>query len=302
MGGCASKGENTPSDAPVKKAGGGGGGGAPTAPKVDNTPKPFEIKVTREDGADAGEYTLNVMKTDKVNCTLLEPTGMDPYKFEADVEFNGKPVNPDDTFGGAGIAAGSALTVKALKERTPKELWTIVASDICALNKNVNQGQIEKLAEFNDDGSVKKVTLSILQLTKLPESLCSLEIEGDLKCNENNLTELPKGMGRLKVGAKCNFSNNKIKALPDSIINITVGSLDFGSNKIKKLPDKFSQIKVARNLLIDYNDIKKLPDDFPTIQVGNEIHVFGNPCVGQKTKLQPLLKEAGLSVQWNDPN
>merc|ERR1712070_957712 len=100
--------------------------------------------------------------------------------------------------------------------------------------------------------------------------------------NENKLQNLPKRFGNIKCGGKLDLSNNSIKTLPGGLDKLQVKTLRIEDNKITKLPDDFCKVKIHRNLLLGYNNIKQLSDAFGDIDVGNEIHLYGNPCVKQK--------------------
>jgi len=291
---CLCGGGDQPKDEPMSKSGGAAKAAAKPVEKVDVS---IKCKVTLVDGA---EHSFTAQPPDKINQMVLKAGGIDHGWNLAEMSVNGKSVNASQTFDAAGLKGSVEIQVTSVRELSGKEMWEACVEDICHLNKGIDQAKALKAATYNGDGTIDKIDAKILGIKDLPDSVCSVKTSGDFNLNENKLAALPARFGDIVCGGKLDLSNNLLKTLPKDFHQLTVKTLRFEDNKIAKLPADFCKIKISRNLLMGYNKIKELPKEFGDIEVGNEIHVYGNPCVSQKTKVDwPKLKG---KVQWNDPN
>lgn len=89
---------------------------------------------------------------------------------------------PDDEDNGAGRE--EAVRAKATAT-TARELWAVVQDDLLELNPSLTPKMVqanklgEQRVEFSEDGlSLKKLDLSGLGLTALPESIGQLRVRG----------------------------------------------------------------------------------------------------------------------------
>lgn len=291
---CLCGGGDQPKDEPASKSAGAAKAAAKPAAPVDVS---IKCKITLPDGA---EHNITAQPPDKINQIVLKESGKDHGWNLAEISCNGKTVNASQTFSAAGLKGSVEIQVTSIRELSGKEMWEACVEDMLHLNKGFDQAKALKAATYNGDGSIDKIDAKILGIKDLPDSVCSMITSGDFNLNENKIAALPARFGDIKCGGKLDLSNNLLKTLPKDFHKLTVKTLRFEDNKISKLPADFCKISISRNLLMGYNNIKELPNEFGDIDVGNEIHVYGNPCVKQKTKVDwPKLKG---KIQWNDPN
>jgi hypothetical protein len=86
--------------------------------------------------------------------------------------------------------------------------------------------KFQELTDFLDKYNVKYII----------HSDC-VEVKGDLRLSNNNLTSLPESFGNLKIGGNLWLDYNKLEYLPKSFGNLKIGfSLWLNNNKIKSLP------------------------------------------------------------------
>ena len=97
--------------------------------------------------------------------------------------------------------------------------------------------------------------LSGLGLSALPESICSLKIDGNLDLQHNEITHLPDGFASITVR----------------------GGIYLNDNRIESLPDDFSSLENCRFVMLYNNPVanqRPLPD------VGSVTCVFQFPQFG----------------------
>lgn len=161
---------------------------------------------------------------------------------------------------------------------TARELWAVVQDDLLKLNPSLTPERIgtnklgQQRVEFSEDGlSLKKLDLSGLGLTALPESIGRLRVKGwpcefsgglqggDVNLQFNRLTSLPESLGDLVVEGGLRLNNNLLETLPDSFCKgIKVGGqLQLMNNKIASVPESFAAIR-ARSLSVQSNPICEL--------------------------------------------
>jgi len=288
---CGSK--DDPGDEPLSVTAAKAAKAKPKTP-IDVT---IKLKLTLPDGT---EHSLTAQPYDKINCTVLSKGDQDYAWHLAEVTCGDKAVDASKTWEAAGITGTPDVKVASIKELSPAEMIAGVVEDLSDRNPGLDKDKALKGATFNEDGTVKRWDLKILGIKELPDSLCSVITTEDFNMNENKLQNLPSRFGNIKCGGKLDLSNNSIKTLPGGLDKLEVKTLRIENNKIAKLPDDFNSIHIARNLLLGYNNIKQLSDGFGEIDVGNEIHIYGNPCVKQRTTVDwPKLKG---KILWNDPS
>lgn len=288
---CGSK--DDPGDEPLSVTAAKAAKAKPKTP-IDVT---IKVKLTLPDGA---EHSVTAQPYDKINCTVLSKGDQDYAWNLAEVTCGDKTVDATKTWEAAGISGSADAKVLSVKELSAAEMIAGVVEDLCDRNPGMDKDKALKGATYNEDGTLKRWDLKIMGIKELPDSLCSVVTTDDFNLNENKLQNLPKRFGHIKCGGKLDLSNNALKTLPSGLDTLTVKTLRIEDNKLTKLPEDFYKIHISRNLLLGYNNIKELGAAFADIDVGNEIHVYGNPCVSQKTKVDwPKLKG---KILWNDPN
>ena len=161
---------------------------------------------------------------------------------------------------------------------TARELWAVVHDDLLKLNPSLTSEQLgtnklgQQRVEFSEDGlSLKKLDLSGLGLTALPESIGRLRVKGwpcefsggsqggDVNFQFNRLTSLPESLGHLVVEGGLRLNNNLLETVPDSFCKaIKVGGqLQLMNNKIASVPESFAEIR-AGALSLQSNPICEL--------------------------------------------
>lgn len=81
----------------------------------------------------------------------------------------------------------------------------------------------EKYNTRNADGSLHTWDLGSLKLDRLPDSICSLKLSGELKLGSNNLTSLPANFGCITLGGDLQLWGNPVVAaggVPASFPNV----------------------------------------------------------------------------------
>jgi len=139
-----------------------------------------------------------------------------------------------------------------------------------------------------DPFKITDVDLSEMGIQTLPESICELNISGNLDLNGNELASLPESIGSIKVGGRLYLNNNKLTSLPKSIGSIKVGGhLYLNNNKLTSLPKSIGSIKVGGNLCLGSNNLPE-PEltkaDFPhvigmvrSVKLEHTTHTDDNP-------------------------
>eukprot|EP00658_Telonema_sp_P-2_P039983 TRINITY_DN285_c0_g1_i2.p1 TRINITY_DN285_c0_g1~~TRINITY_DN285_c0_g1_i2.p1 ORF type:complete len:174 (+),score=41.76 TRINITY_DN285_c0_g1_i2:128-649(+) len=116
-----------------------------------------------------------------------------------------------------------------------REVVTAVLADILSLNPGVSEDKLKAKLFFNQDGSLKSWDLSGQDLSHLPESFGTLQVEGGLYLYNNWLVDLPESFGSLRVGGDLDlYGNIHLSALPESFGNLRVGGVLSLPEQLKK--------------------------------------------------------------------
>jgi hypothetical protein len=115
--------------------------------------------------------------------------------------------------------------------------------------------------------SLKVLSLSNNQLSKLPDELVLLEHLTELDVSDNYLTELPAQIGRLTSLEMLSLAHNRLRELPPSIGQLTgLRDLRVNDNKLRKLPAEIWHLTTLRRLHIQQNRLTELPPEFACLE------------------------------------
>lgn len=107
----------------------------------------------------------------------------------------------------------------------------------------------------------KELSLSGMQLTKLPESLKKLTQLSELNLSRNKLSILPKWITHLSELKSLNLSKNKISKLPECIGELNqLQSLNLDDNNLASLPQSFQKLTQLNLLELSINQFMTLPE------------------------------------------
>ncbi len=109
--------------------------------------------------------------------------------------------------------------------------------------------------------NLKKLTISDLDLTELPDSISNLTNLIDLNLDYNKLSELPDSISNLKKIQKISFVKNNFTNIPDVIFKLTsLNELYFNDNKLTEVQDDIKYLKKLKTLYLGNNNLSELPD------------------------------------------
>jgi len=140
---------------------------------------------------------------------------------------------------------------------------------------DVYYNQLHKLPrEIGKNLALKQLALSYNQLDSLPDEIGKLTQLEALYIRKNSLAKLPARIDELKALHTLDISHNILSELPNSIINLTINTLqnlNISQNRLEHLP----------TLLFKTNRLKQLD-------------ISDNPSTTRQklTKLLPLIREA----------
>jgi Leucine-rich repeat (LRR) protein len=117
----------------------------------------------------------------------------------------------------------------------------------------------QKIEEARRSGA-KKLVLSVLELTELPESLRQLTQLQELNLSDNRLTVLPKWLGQFTRLQSLSLARNLLRALPKWLSGLTrLKKLDLSSNPFAALPGWLGRFTNLRSLDLSYLELAETP-------------------------------------------
>jgi len=138
---------------------------------------------------------------------------------------------------------------------------------------------------------VKELKLSVLGLTRLPESLGKLTLLERLDVSHNQLTALPDSLGLLTQLERLDVSHNQLTWLPDSLHHLQLKSLDVSHNRLASFPDSICVLPRLQSLDIRQTGLKALPESVGQLTHLRNLDISENhlealpESVGQLTRL-----------------
>jgi GTPase SAR1 family protein len=162
--------------------------------------------------------------------------------------------------------------------------------------KNAAYREAEMKIEAARRSGAKKLNLSNMGLTELPESLGQLTQLQTLDLSYNQLRALPESLGQLTQLQEINFAENRLTRLPQSLIQITrMRSLNLTGNRLTTLPEWLVQLKSLSYLYIHGNNfggvlppvVYQLKSLIGLYAADNRLHSLP-PEIGQLANLEDL--------------
>jgi hypothetical protein len=115
--------------------------------------------------------------------------------------------------------------------------------------------------------TLKKLTLHLGPIKKLPKEIGNLENLESFHIDNNELTELPEELGKLTKVHTFYAYSNKLGSLPDAFGDMaSLRKLVLWSNQLKELPESFGNLKKLTEVELKWNPLKSIPDSFGSLE------------------------------------
>ncbi|WP_224367624.1 leucine-rich repeat domain-containing protein [Hyalangium versicolor] len=130
-----------------------------------------------------------------------------------------------------------------------------------------NLREAEARIEVAAAKEAKGLSLSGLNLIKLPESVSQLPHLTDLDVGGNSLVELPESIGRLKKLERLWAYGNNLTVLPDSLADLNqLRELSLVANRLRALPKTLGRLDRLESLLVQHNELTSLPESLSQLK------------------------------------
>ena len=162
-----------------------------------------------------------------------------------------------------------------------------------------NGGNWALLEEFPQNQrwqTIKKLELSDINLSILPETIGLLTNLKTLSIEACGLTEVPESIGNLTNLRELNLKENELTSMPDSIGNLTnLEELRLNGNQLVTLPDSIANIPKLKVLNLRDNDSFKFTKKITILkQNGTKIYRTAPPRKQRSSKWMNLGPLDGL--------
>jgi Leucine-rich repeat (LRR) protein len=139
-------------------------------------------------------------------------------------------------------------------------------------------------------------------LKRLPPSFTQLASLKYLDISGNRLRSLPSNIGYLKSLENLSAGENAIAALPVEINALTrLESLDLSFNRFSSVPPSIATLSNLRHLGLTGNNLSMLPNSFLKLTRGCEVYLAGNPLIGNEIlTLTKKAKSRGVRLVYLD--
>lgn len=155
------------------------------------------------------------------------------------------------------------------------------------------------LSCISSDGT--QLSLSNMDLTKLPNWLADLTALTTLDVSGNRLTELPEWLGDLVSLANLNLNRNRLTVLPKSLSDLgALTYLDLGSNRLETLPESLSGLASLGRLNLSRNELVSLPESLGTLTSLTTLNLSNNDLAVLPESLGALTVLTALNVRDNE--
>jgi Leucine-rich repeat (LRR) protein len=147
-------------------------------------------------------------------------------------------------------------------------------------------GQLSQLEELDLSGN---------QLNTLPEAIGQLSQLEELDLSGNQLSTLPEAIGRLSQLEELNLSGNQLSTLPEAIGRLPqLQMLDLHGNQLSTVPEAIGRLPQLQKLDLSNNQLSTLPEAIgrlPQLQMldlhGNQLSTLPE-AIGRLSQLQEL--------------
>jgi internalin A len=127
----------------------------------------------------------------------------------------------------------------------------------------------------------RKLDLTHMGLSELPESIGQLTALETLYLGVNRLSDLPNSIGQLTDLRELHLHTNKFSVLPGSFSQLTaLETLNLCDNKLTELPESIGQLTALRSLGLDDNQLTELPGSLRRLKLLTGLYLHGNEALG----------------------
>jgi internalin A len=142
--------------------------------------------------------------------------------------------------------------------------------------------------------------LSDLDVSSLPEAICSLSQLQTLSLAGNQLTTLPEAIGRLSELETLYLSNNQLTALPEAIGRLSkLQTLYLSNNQLKALPEAIGRLSKLETLYLSNNQLTLLPEAIGRLSKLQTLSLYNNELIMLPRSLQKLKRLDKLFLHGN---
>jgi Leucine-rich repeat (LRR) protein len=146
--------------------------------------------------------------------------------------------------------------------------------------------------------ALKKLDLSLNQLSELPMTMLSLKSLTWLSLNDNQLSA-SEVIWQLPQLTHLFVTKNKLTQLPSEIHCTQLQVLDLSENLLETFPTAILQLSTLRELRISNNQLTQLPDEIEQLQALQELNLASNLLKDVPSSLQRVNTLRSLSLSDN---
>jgi internalin A len=137
-----------------------------------------------------------------------------------------------------------------------------------------------RIEEARKSGA-RKLDLSLLKLSTLPEAIGQLSQLQELNLFGNQLSTLPEAIWQLSHLQELDLSGNQLSTLPETIGQLSqLQRLFLSSNQLSALPEAISRLSQLQGLYLSNNQLSTLPEAVERLERLEKLFLHGNPGLG----------------------
>ena len=119
------------------------------------------------------------------------------------------------------------------------------------------------------------------ELTTIPDSITRLSNLRELYLHYNHLISIPDGLARLSKLKILVLSNNALTAIPESLAQLSnLQTLNLSHNRLTAIPDSIAQLTKLQVLDLSHNALTAIPDSLLQLPNLTRLFLHGNPGLG----------------------
>ncbi|UKO99865.1 COR domain-containing protein [Nostoc sp. UHCC 0870] len=147
---------------------------------------------------------------------------------------------------------------------------------------------------------LKKLDLSGLCLTEIPDEVFELEWLDILIVSCNQLTQIPEAITCLQNLTTLDLSDNGLTQIPEAITrlqNLTI--LDLRSNGLKQIPEAITRLQNLTTLNLSYNQLTQIPEAITRLQNLTTLYLLDNEITQIPEVITRLQNLTTLDLSYN---